>query len=1105
MKKFLFLTVLITSVFLVYAGSIEKTWNIGRHSISKSGEFKIINFENAFLTGLSGEPALPYFSIKFLLSPGEIATSIEFMGEDEIIIPGQFKLYPYQPSRPLSDPGDGTFNINQQLYNSDSNYPEEQIGELTTSYMNGFAIAMATFTPIKYNPASGTVSIFKTVKIKITTSVSVKSAAALQNLNTSDYISSRVMKFVQNPSMVNKYPNKSKDVNDYQLLIITPSQFESNFQSLRDIYLERGIKSQVATVETINSTMTGQDSQEKIRNYIIQEYQNNSVEFVLLGGDVEHVPYRGFYCYVQSGSGYEDSGIPADLYYSALDGNWNTDGDGWWGEPGEDDLLPDIAVGRFTFSDATELGNMITKTISYQNNPVLGEFNEVTLAGEWLYSSPDTYGSDYLELLIGHQNENGYETWGIPDDYNFYKLYEVNQSWSAGDLMAEINAGRQYVHHVGHANSTYVAYMYNSDITNSNFSGANGVDHNYTIFHSHGCICGAFDNSDCIMEEMLSIENFAVAIVGNSRYGWFNEGQTEGPAQHLHREMEDAQFHEKMNHIGQAFVESKIQTAPWVTAPGQYEEGALRWNFYDINILGDPTLSVWTDEPVSIQVSYQSAIPIGVPSTSVTVNSGGSPAENFSCAILKDGVLHGVGYTDVSGIAQINFDPIFTTLGPAELIISGYNCLPQTYPVTIIPNSGSYVIYNQHIIDDTQGNNNGVVDFAETIGLSIELENVGTFQADNVIATLSTTDGYILITDNTENYGSIAGGAFASVTNGFTFIVADNIPDQQYVTFDLEITDGIDAWNSTFSITINAPFLEFGNMGIDDNAGGNGNGRLDPGETANIIVPVFNNGTSDSPAASALLTSVSGYLTVNSGSASLGVIAAGGSGDAMFNISCDPLTPIGTAVDLTVDVDAGEYDISNTFYQSVGLVLEDWETGNFFAFPWEFAGSADWVMDTSDPYEGTYCAKSGVITHNQTSELVINVETTNDDNISFYRKVSSEGSYDYLQFWIDGTQQEQWSGEVAWGQVSYFVSAGVHEFKWVYSKDGSVSTGSDCAWVDYIIFPSIVPPPDPPDIDLSDLSFEVTVPPGGNTTEVLTITNIGEADLEYSLIKILYP
>jgi len=266
------------------------------------------------------------------------------------------------------------------------------------------------------------------------------------------------------------YPNESKNSDDYQLLIITPSQFESDFQDLVNIYQDRGLVAQIATKETINSTGSGQDLQEKIRNYITEEYQEHNVEFVLLGGDVEHIPYRGFYCYVQSGSGYTDNNIPADLYYSALDGNWNTDNDNNWGEPGEDDLLPDIAVGRFSFSNASELENMLNKTISYQNNPVLGEFNDAVLAGEWLYSNPVTYGSDYLELLIGHWDENGYETWGIPETYNFSKLYEANQSWGASDLMAQINSGRQFIHHVGHANSTYVAYMNNSDITNNNFA-----------------------------------------------------------------------------------------------------------------------------------------------------------------------------------------------------------------------------------------------------------------------------------------------------------------------------------------------------------------------------------------------------------------------------------------------------------------------------------------------------------------------------------------------------------------------------------------------------------------------------------------------------------
>ena len=1099
MKNFLFFITLFFSVAALNAGIIEKTYYFENVKIQQSGEYHLISFENTLLTGKTGEPTLPYNAIKLILPPGETATTIEFIGEQETQIPGYFKIYPHQPSRPLSDDSPAVFIINEEIYNTTVNYPEKNTGEIITEYMNGYAIGLSSFTPVKYNPATGTVSYYKEVKIRITTKPEVASAIALQNINSSKKSKERVKNFVQNKELLEQYPAASLKADDYQLLIITPSQFENSYQTLIDIYLERGIKTEVITTEYISANGTGQDDQEKIRNYIIQEYQSHSVEYVLLGGDVEHVPYRGFYCYVQSGSGYTDDDIPADLYYSALDGNWNTDGDNLWGEPGEDDLLPDIAVGRFSFSDATELSNMINKTISYQNSPVLGELRDPLLAGEHLYNDPETWGADYLELLIGHHEDNGYTTDGIPADHDIETMYERDAAWSGSDLIAKVNSGKQFIHHVGHANSSYVAHLYNSDITDANFYNANGVDHNFTIMQTHGCICGAFDNNDCILERMVSIQNFAVAVIGNSRYGWFNEGQTEGPAAHLHREMVDALYHEKMNHIGAAFMESKIQTSPWVTAPGQWEEGALRWNFYDINVLGDPALSVWTDEPITIQVSYQNSIPMGVSSTSVTVTSGGSPMENFACAIIKDGVLHGVGYTDASGNAQINFDPVFTTVGDAELIVSGYNCLPATYAVSIVPNSGSYVVYSAHSIDDSQGNNNGEVDFGESINLTIEVENVGSAQANNVQVTLATSDSYVTITDNFENYGDIPGNSTKSVTDGFAFDVASDIPDQHTVDFDIEITgESKDTWNSSFSITINAPILEFGSMTIDDNAGGDGNGRLDPGETADISVPVTNNGHSDSPDASALLSSVSSYVTINSGSASLGVINTGGSANAIFNISIDPLTPIGTSVDLTVDVDAGDYDITNTFYQNVGLILEDWEAGNFYSFPWAFAGDADWFITDVDPYEGTYCSQSGDISDSETSEMEVELYVTTADDISFYRKVSSESSYDYLRFYIDGTQQEQWSGEVAWSQVSYPVSVGTHIFKWIYYKDSSVSNGSDCAWVDYIIFPPVSPPPSPPNIEINPESFEVTLPPGATQNEILSVSNLGDLDLEFS-------
>jgi hypothetical protein len=63
--------------------------------------------------------------------------------------------------------------------------------------------------------------------------------------------------------------------------------------------------------------------------------------------------------------------------------------------------------------------------------------------------------------------------------------------------------------------------------------------------------------------------------------------------------------------------------------------------------------------------------------------------------------------------------------------------------------------------------------------------------------------------------------------------------------------------------------------------------------------------------------------------------------------------------------------------------------------------------------------------------------------ISFFRKVSSELGYDYLRFYIDGAEQNQWSGELDWSQESFPVTPGPHTFKWSYTKDLSVSAGRD--------------------------------------------------------------
>jgi hypothetical protein len=76
-----------------------------------------------------------------------------------------------------------------------------------------------------------------------------------------------------------------------------------------------------------------------------------------------------------------------------------------------------------------------------------------------------------------------------------------------------------------------------------------------------------------------------------------------------------------------------------------------------------------------------------------------------------------------------------------------------------------------------------------------------------------------------------------------------------------------------------------------------------------------------------------------------------------------------------------------------------------------------------------------------------------NDSIYFYRRVSSELDYDFLEFYIDNVLADKWSGEVNWGRVGFPVTPGQHTFKWVYSKDWYVVSGSDCAWIDNIEFP----------------------------------------------------
>ncbi|MFQ5453386.1 MAG: M14 family zinc carboxypeptidase [Candidatus Zixiibacteriota bacterium] len=284
-------------------------------------------------------------------------------------------------------------------------------------------------------------------------------------------------------------------------------------------------------------------------------------------------------------------------------------------------------------------------------------------------------------------------------------------------------------------------------------------------------------------------------------------------------------------------------------------------------------------------------------------------------------------------------------------------------------------------------------------------------------------------------------------------------------TFDLEFTASGYIPQTIYGVTVNDggvtvvdvqmtpvtadPLL----MYVDNNAG-----SVNPGDNnVNMNITLKNVGGGNANNAVSILATSDPYITITQSTTSFPtIIALGGEATSatayVFSVSSSCPMEYPVSFDLYLSADGG-YEDTLSFDIIIGQPLEDYESGGFANFPWQMSGNQPWLITSSNPYEGLFSSKSGSITDNQSSGMQVTLYGRQAGTISFYYKISSEASWDFLRFYIDGTQKAAWSGSSGWIQVSYPVTAGDHTFKWAYEKDGSVSSGSDCGWIDYIIFP----------------------------------------------------
>jgi hypothetical protein len=849
--------------------------------------------------GRPGKPVLPVKAAVVLLPFDEEIAEIEVIPHNKTLIPGAYRIEPGRLQVPISkDASQSRVLADSATYASVTPCPGKLFARGGTHRLGGHTIAHLYLYPVQYVPGTGELSYYGQMDLRITTRTVPTSGLLLRRTLE---IQERVVKLVDNPDVLASYspsPNSELVIQglcDY--VIITDETLKPAFEGFRQFKTNRGVKTEIVTVESIYAGYTGMDEQEKIRNCITDLYINHGLKYVLLGGDDEIVPHRGLYDVVnEEYPGYEceEFDMPGDMYYGCLDGNWDTDGDKCWGEPGEADFYAEVFVGRACCDSDSEVANFVAKTIDYQTTPSTAYCLKALMLGEDLHW--ESWGGEYKEEVRNGSTNWGYTTEGFPPQFDIDTLYDSpSYHWNKEDLIPLLNAGVHLINHLGHANQVYVMKMHHGEVATRLH---NPFDF---IIHSQGCYSASFDNrhasgsynpDDCIGEQFTTMSDGAVAFIGNSRYGWGDYSSTDGTSQRLDREFFDAMFGEHIYKAGKALQDAKEDAAPYVDSVD-----ALRWCCYNLCLLGDPELDIWTEMPESLLVVCPDTVFLEPGLFPVSVTRNGVPVESALVCLRMDSTVYARGYTNAAGQAGIVISS--TNAGVMQISVTAHNGLPFQGCATVVSSGTPYVAYYKSGIDDdsagpSSGNGDGFVNPGESIEMSLWVRNFGLVQAVKTYGSLKTTDPYVSIQADSVYFGDIPATDSVVTPDNTVFTVPVGCPDGHDLEFDLHCYDSVGTcWVSCPRIRVYAPVLEYQEHAVNDSGQIDPNGKLDPGETAKVVVGIRNNGSVTATDIQAVLRTEDIHITISDSIAGYPDVLTDSSGTnaTSFVIEAAPTTP----------------------------------------------------------------------------------------------------------------------------------------------------------------------------------------------------------------------
>ncbi|MDD4034916.1 MAG: C25 family cysteine peptidase, partial [Candidatus Cloacimonetes bacterium] len=1000
---------------------------------TKGGTFDEISIDGFGHTGRIGEAKLPVSSrivavplgaeVRFeILASESVNLSQRDSGLSNQIIPAQASVSKSADYATLPFEKSSVYYASDQLSKNPS-FRIEEIGVL-----RGVRLFQFYFEPVKYNPVSGDLQIITTADIKV--DFINPDLVATENLMAKTASWEFEQLYAKSIFNWNHDTRTSLVRNPTKMVILCPSAYSSTMAPYIEWKRKEGL---IVNLVTVGTGGTVNNSTTAIKSYMQGLWNSATTQdpaptYLIIVGDHGTTGNN-----ITANTGSAGSHV-TDLNYVRLNGT---------------DYLPEMYFGRFSVSSSTELTNVINKTLMFAQTsmPDLSYLGKTVLIAGVDASWAPTHGNGAINYATEHYFNTAH---GITSNN-----YPYPQSGSSdAQIVANAAEGRGYLNYTAHGSQTA---WHDPNFTSTQMMNLTNTNKPFVAV-GNCCITNEFDySSPCFGEAIIRSNNAGAAYIGgtNSTYwdedfywavGYKTPQTTAHPYDPTKLGAYDAMFHAPTNVAdwAQTMGETMFMGNMAVQASTSSRKNYY-WEIY--SIMGDPSLMPYYGVPTVNTATFPAGIMLGLDSMNIT-------AEAYSrVALSMNGTLYASEIVPASGSLTLNFTP-FTTVGTADLVITRSGKITRQETIQVLPASGPYMTVETNVYADS---NNNQPDYNESGRFNTTFKNVGANSVSNVTATLSCATAGITITDATESIASLAAGASITRNNAFAFSIANNVADGTLAAFTITMVSGTNSWTHEFNLELNAPVLSFGNITISDPSGNN-NGRLDPGETVTISIPILNGGGAASLSGSATLSCNTTGITVNTGTANFSAIAANSSRNVSFSLSASASMSLGSIANLVFNASAGSYSATKNEAVAVGLVLEDFETGNFNSYPWIMEGTLPWTISSVGAYQGTYTAKSGAITNSQSSTMKTSRILSSPGTLRFRYKVSSESGYDFLKFYVDGIQQGSWSGEVDWTEATYELAAGIRELSWSYTKDGSVLDGSDCAWVDYIVFPASTSP-----------------------------------------------